>query len=349
MRRLSHGTTRPSASSEVHRLTPTVVPYIPTRFVRNDVDQPQPHCNATQVFGKLLGSSLDRFRDPDGSLTTLTAEITNNVIPEISGYVVVALRTPLDWCRRIWFASGTGNDTITLPNRFLVYVNVVFIRILPSMPWYRFSNFRNVDGTEFIRAGYVEPAENPAFQAPFNLYAEGTTVPAYTGIENADILVDTNSRSITLPPRALILTANAAVPFSSYSFIAGTLNVEIHYTFGFAPTSYLSGAPLVFDPTSGAVIPTNPSPPNPLPFAVLADTIDWSSGMPKNLTNGVARIVANRILRQQWRGRSDGFSSINVDGASESYGNAAYGGDLDNEEAALLTKGLPDYGINVVI
>jgi hypothetical protein len=324
-------------------------PYIPTRFLRNDADQPQPHCNATQVFGKLLGNSLNQFRDLDGSLTSLTAELTNNVIPEISGYVVSALRTPLDWCRRIWFAQGTGGDTIVLPNRFIAYVNVVFIRVLPSMPWYRFSTFRNVDGTEFERAGFVEPPETPAFQAPYNLNGDGTSVPEYTGIEDADILVDTNSRSITIPPRALILTANAAVPFSSYSFIRGALNVEIHYTFGFAPTKYLSGAPLQFDGTTGAVIPSNPTPPSPLPLGVLSDTIDWSSGMPSALTNGVARIVANRLLRQAWRGESSGLSSITVDGGSESYGSKAYGGDLDDEEEGLLTKSLPDFGINMVI
>jgi hypothetical protein len=316
--------------------------------VRYDTDQPRNHCNARQVFGKLLGNSLAQFQDQDGSYTSLIAMLDEDLIPEISSMVVSAIRTPLDWCRRVYFASGTGDDTIVLPNRYIAGVNVVFIRILPSMPWYRFSRFRAIDGTEFNRAGFLEPPNTPAFQAPYSLETSGAT-PPYTGIEDADILVDTNARTIIIPPRALLLTANAAVPFSSYSFIPGRTNIEIHYTFGFPPTKYFSGAPLQFDPDTGAAIELNPAPPNPLPQGVLIDGIDWSSGMPRAVSNGVSRIVANRILRQNWRGISNGLASLSVDGGSESYGSKAYSGDLDDEEQAILSLTLPDFGIQMVI
>jgi len=54
-------------------------------------------------------------------------------------------------------------------------------------------------------------------------------------------------------------------------------------------------------------------------------------------------------LRQLWRAKSGGFSSISIDGASESYGSSPYGGDLDSEEKAILNERIPSYGIQVVI
>jgi hypothetical protein len=318
--------------------------------MRIDTDQPNAHCSIRQVFGKLLGISLNQFRDPDGTLTSFVSMLREDLIPEVSAYVAQAMRTPYDWTRRIWFQDGSGGDSIVLPNRAIVAVNVVFIRILPSLPWYRFSRFRNIDGTEFARAGFTEPPNTPAFQAPYNLGDSGV-VPQYTGIEDADILVDTNARTIIIPPRALILTANAAVPFSSYSFIPGRQNVEIHYTFGYPPTTYESGAPLVFDETTGLVQPTNPTPPpNPyMPGTNYTDPIDYGSGIPKGLANSVARLVANRILRQNWRGISMGLASLNVDGASESYGSKPYSGDLDDDDNSIMESIISNYGISVLV
>lgn len=326
-----------------------VIPFVAPRLYRLDSDEPRAHCSVKQVFGKLLGINLDQFRDPDGSLTSFVEELRDNVIPEVSSFVAAELRTPYDWCRRIYFADGSGGDTMTLPNRAVAVVNVVFIRILPSLPWYRFSKFRNVDGGEFERAGYAEPPRTPAFAFPYNLGDSGTVID-HTGIEDADILVDTNGRSITIPPRALLLTANSAVPFSSYSFVPGSMNVEIHYTFGYAPKTYESGAALTFDAVTGRVNDPNPAPPNPLALPTPPlDPVDWGSGIPRGLSNAVARLVAGRMLRQNWRGISFGLSSISVDGGSESYGSKAYSGDLDDEEKALMENVLAKYGIQSIL
>jgi hypothetical protein len=202
-----------------------------------------------------------------------------------------------------------------------------------------------VDGTEFNRAGYTEPAQNPAYViGDINLYPV-ITPPYYTGVEDADILVDTRARTVIIPPRALLLAAG--LPLSNYSFIVGKANVEIHFTFGYAPTKYLSGAPLTYDPTTGVVQDPNPSPPAGALWT--PDSIDWSSGMPVGLTRNIARLAVNNILRQNWRGITYGLSSLSVDGATESYGSKPYGGDLDDNDTAVLKALQDQYGIAMVL
>jgi len=127
------------------------------------------------------------------------------------------------------------------------------------------------------------------------------------------------------------------------SFIGGVLNVECHYTFGFPPTAYESGTALAYNGTTGVVIDPNPAPPGGW---IGADPIDWSSGMPLGLKTSVARLAANRILRQVWRGVSNGLSSVSVDGASESYGSKAFGGDLDDEDKTIMNGIVAQYGIS---
>jgi hypothetical protein len=324
------------------KVTPTVQNIIPTRFVRYDDDQPQPHCSARQVMGLLRGTSLAQFQDPDGTLTGFQADLLSDVIPEATARAVKAMRMPMDWCRMIDFQDGTGGDTMILPYKNVAYVNVIFVRILPSLPWYRFTHFRNVDGTEFNRALFVEPPP----VAPYNV-TEGyqlqpvITPPYFTGIEDADILVDTRARTVTIPPRALLLAAG--LPLSNYSFVIGKSNVEMHFAFGFPPTTYQSRAPLLFD-EGGNLIAVNPTPPV---GAVLPDVVDWSSGMPVGLTRAVARLAVNTIYAQNWRGISYGLSSLSVDGASESYGSGPYGGDIEKNEEAVM-KIISSYGIQMV-
>jgi hypothetical protein len=311
---------------------------IPTRFYRFESDQPANHTSPQMVLARLKGikSVQSMFGDADGSFTSLTEDLRLNIIPEVTAEVVKTMRAPYDWCNMIHFDSGNQSDSFSLPVRNIQFVNVLFVRILPSLPWYRFSRFRNVDGTEFNRAGYVEPPQIPAFQTPFNLSQQLIAPPIVTAIEDADILVDTRARTLRIPPRALILAAG--LPLSNYSFIGGVLNVECHFVFGFPPITYESGTALVYDGTSGLV--KNPNPENP------EDPIDWSSGMPQGLRMPIARIAANRILRQTWRGVSGGMASISVDGASESYGGKAFGGDLDDEDERLLKDIVSKYGIS---
>jgi hypothetical protein len=297
--------TTTSTTGSIALFTP---PVIQPRFFRWDDDQPKPHTSPRNIMSLLRGVDLTQFQDPDGTLTGFNADLLTFTIPEVTSRIVKALRYPMDYCRMIEFVDGPGSDTITLPFKNIQYVNALFVRILPSLPWYRFTHFRNVDGTEFNRSGFIEAPQNPAYKVGNSNLLPVTTPPFYTGIEDADILVDTRGRNIVIPPRALIL--GAGLPLSNYSFIVGKMNVEVHYVFGFPPTAYLSGAPLQFVPQTGALIDPNPNPPTGFSGV---DNVDWSSGMPAGLTRAAARLAVNQILRQNWRGVSFGLSSTSME------------------------------------
>lgn len=325
-----------------------LAPVVPTRFVRlGTQEQPANHCGLQQVQDELFGQNLDQFRDADGTLTSLNRIIAQRIIPEVSAQVIQALNTPFDWCRHIFFVDGPGSKQIVLPFRNIAWVNVCFLRVLPSLPWYRFVRFRAVDGTEFARIGLTEPPPPRPESIPPNVLippsAQIKTVQ-YTGIEDADMLVDTQRRMIVIPPRVLI--AGVYFPIWTYTFLPGTMNVEVHFTFGFAPTQYENGNALQFDPQTGIVLSYDPAASNPQdPMAA----INWASGMPTGLTNGIARLVVNRVLRRKWRSQSDGLSSIGVDGASESYGGGPYSGDLEREDQLIMQDLIAKYGIQMIV
>jgi hypothetical protein len=327
---------------------------IPTRFVRYGVvEQPKNHTGLTQVMDELFGLSIDQFVDADGTFTTFNRILQKRIIPEVSNQVVQKLQTPYDWCRAIYFVDGPGTPSIVLPYRNIAWVNVCFLRVLPSQPWYRFYRFRNTDGTEFQRINGVEPPQDLPETLPPNVLANSIVASSpdvirtieYTGIEDADLFVDTARRTIRIPPRVLI--AGVQFPIWTYTFLPAPLNVETHFTFGFAPTAYENGNPLQYDPTSGYVLPLDPQEKNSAtnPMA----QINWSSGMPVGLTNGIARLVVNRILRRRWRITSNGLSSIGVDGGSESYGGGPYGGDLDKEDDDIVNSLIAQFGEVMVI
>jgi hypothetical protein len=317
--------------------TPPVVNTIPFPQATNQsYETPLPHTNAQQVFAELRGVSLDRFRDSDGTLTSFTQELNEIFIPEATGDAVRRMRTNYDMSREIWFFDGTQAQSLVLPRREIMFVNMAILRILPSQIWYRFSRFRNVDGSEFLRNAAVNPGqfEEPVETPPSSTLPPYTSndpipiQPTFTGIEDADLFVDTRSRTVIIPPR--VLAATVATPFYNYTFFRGQKNIEIHYAYGYMPTKYLDGQALVFDPITGNVVPQSPDLGNELPGNA---GIDWSSGMPIALTRAVARIAAARVLQRLGRAISQGLSSISVDGASESYNPKAFGADELEERA----------------
>jgi hypothetical protein len=326
---------------------------IPTRTIRlGVVEQPRNHVGIQQAKDELYGIPLDQFVDSDGSYTTFNRILQQRIIPEVSAQVVNFMNTPYDWCNAIHFVDGPGTPRIVLPYRNLAWVNVCFLRVLPSQPWYRFYRFRNVDGTEFRRINGVEPPPTLPEHIPPNVLANDIVASSpdvirtieYTGIEDADMLVDTQRRMIVIPPRVLI--AGVQFPIWTYTFLPAPLNIETHFVFGFPPVAYENGNPLQFDPTSGHVYPVDPEAADPNdPMA----QINWASGMPAGLTQAVARLVANRVLRRRWLIISNGLGSIGVDGASESYGGQPYGGTLDSDDQQIMNSLVGSYGEVMVL
>lgn len=321
------------------------LPVIPTREHRSDSWQVRPYCSVAQVMAALRGQDLSIFRGPDGSLTDWQNELLEFIIPEASQIVAQAMRTPMDWCRVIWFFDGPSGFELTLPYRHIYDVNLAYMRVLPSLPFYAFQRIRNTDGSEFQRILGVEPGpQKPMFIPPVPIVAQYSPALIYTGVEDADLFVDTRSRTLRIPPRVLV--AGVGLPLANFDFIPGILNIEVHFRCGFPPTKYVDGSPLQYDPNSGQVYDPKPGS-GTARFAPIP--IDWSSGMPAGFSMRVARIVANLVLRTKWRANSQGVSSISVDGASESYGGGPFNGDLDAETKSILDSLVGEYGVSIEI
>jgi hypothetical protein len=302
---------------------------------------PLAHCSVRQVKRLLLGFDLNPFRGEDGSLSEFDATLFEDIIPDASGRAVRYMRTNYDWSREVWFFAGAGSTTLVLPRRHIVYVNAVFLRVLPSMMWYRFARIRNIDGTEFARIGGIEPP--PALPETIPP-TENSGTPyysptIYTGTEDADLFLDGRRRTLTIPPR--VIAANVATPFYNFNFFRGQMNVEVHFAYGYPPTEYTDRQPLAFDPISGVMAPTSPAS-GELPGGA---PVDWSSGMPADLSKAVARIAYSDILRRAQRSISGGLTSMSVDGASESYDSKYL--DADGEEERAF-KALDPFAIRML-
>ena len=343
-------------------LGPPSYPYsVPPRILRLDNEENAPPYCTAQLVKALLApywKSLVSFYDGpaaacgDGSGGDMPSTLCDVLIPLWIGattdYIVKELRTPYDWCYRILFLDGPGANTIVLPDRNIRDVLAVYLRVLPSNVWYKFAKMRKVDGSEFFGiGGIVEQPIAPEALPVLDPVTIAETQPAYitpTGIEDADLLVDTRRRTIKIPPR--VLYAGVNVPLWNYTFNAGALNVEIHYTFGFPPTKYTDGSPLQYatggtTPTSNMVITPKTGFPNVL--------VDYSSGMPTTIIYAVAQVAANMARRAFFEAQSQGISSISVDGASESFGGSAFGGALDEQDKQLLDRVISKYAIQMVL
>lgn len=303
-----------------------VPPIIPAN---GSFNKPLAHCSLKQVKRLLMGIDLSVFKDGEGSFKEFDAYILEDLIPEASVRVARYCRTNFDYTRETWFFDGNSAESIILPRRFINYVNAVFLRWLPSQIWYRFMRPRLVDGSEFTAIGGVEPPLPPPESIPPEptglTYEQTVQNVLYTGTEDADLFVDPRRRMIVIPRR--VLYAQVQSPQWQYDFFNGDLNVEVHFCYGFAPTAYCDGSPLQFDPITGELLLVSPRQDN-----CGGSSVDWSSGMPRAISQACARLVAADILRRQWRAKTGGLASMSVDGASESYGSSPYGGEADREE-----------------
>lgn len=293
---------------------------------------PLPHCSVRQVKRLLLGFDLAPFRSEDGTLSEFYDALAEDIIPEASARAVRKMRTNYDLTREVWFFNGPGSTTLVLPRKAIIYVNAVFLRVLPSMMWYRFTHIRRIDGTEFERIGGIEPP--PALPETIPP-SENSGTPyysptIYTGTEDADLFLDSRRRTLTIPPR--VIAANVATPFYNFRFFPGQMNVEVHFAYGYAPITYTDGQPLAFDSVTGDMLPASPaSAGGEIPGGA---PVDWSSGMPADLTKAVARLAYADILRRAQRSISGGLASMSVDGASESYDTKYL--DADGEEGRAI-------------
>lgn len=154
-----------------------------------------------------------------------------------------ALKQEIDqYCRQNFdkttvteFIDGSGTDRIVLQRRPIRQVFNCILRVIPSISWYSFARWRNVNvidsqGITIAQQGGPEP-----HTGKYPPYSPGD-YNWETTIEKADLMVDCSNGIIVIPPRILYLEMQA-IPFWNYTFLRGNKNIEISYEYGYDLTN----------------------------------------------------------------------------------------------------------------
>ena len=104
------------------------------------------------------------------------------------------------------FFDGTGTNELILPFYPVISLDRCVLNVIPSISWYEFTRPRFVQSL-----GAVNPA---------------------TDYQDADILVEGHTGLLYVPPR-IMYSDDAAIPFWNYTFLNGTRNVQVTWTYGF--------------------------------------------------------------------------------------------------------------------
>ena len=272
------------------------------------------YCDLNDVKGELLG--LDVSDLP----TTLITRISADYIPTAKREVDSFCGENFDLTRVREFYNGNNMPTLPLKHKPIRQVDVVKIRIVPSMSWFFFRRWFYIkntahDGTVVSLSGGVEPvdpATQPLFEAPYTyLTGTGLTPEVMSGntatfsdsteqYERSDLHIDSVNGVLVIPPRVLFIEAQG-VPFWNYTWLNGQRNIEVVYSYGYKDI-------------------------DSLPF---------------ELRRASAKLVAAKVLQQKAMWVSAGAKSLSEDGVSKSFGDGAYSTEikaLKEEAYAVLAR-----------
>lgn len=254
------------------------------------------YCDLNDVKGELLG--LDVSDLP----ATLLDRITDDYIPTIKGEIDTYCGENFDLTRVREFYNGNNLPTLPLRHKPIRQVDVVTLRIVPSMKWFQFRRWFYIkntahDGTVVTLDGGVEPVGTffPTFEAPYS-YPTGTgfTPEVMSGntatfsdstdqYERSDLHVDAVNGVLVIPPRVLFVESQG-VPFWNYTWIMGQRNIEVDYSYGYKDLASL----------------------------------------PLALRKATAKLVAAKVLEMKALWVSSGAKSISDGETSKSFGEGAY-------------------------
>lgn len=270
------------------------------------------YCDIEDVKGELLG--LDVSDLPD----TLIDRINEDYIPYAKRDVDTYCAENFDLTRVREFYNGNNMPTLPLRHKPIHQVDVVTLRIVPSLKWFEFRRWfyiKNIshDGTPVTLSGGVEPVGTffPKYEAPYLYPALSEFTPTSltpnvafndttAQYEKSDLHVDAVNGVLVIPPRVLFVEAQG-IPFWNYTWINGQRNIEVVYSYG-----YKSLAALPFE-----------------------------------LRKACAKLVAAKVLQQKGMWASAGTKSISEEGVSKSFGEGAYSTEIKafKEEAyAILNR-----------
>jgi hypothetical protein len=271
------------------------------------------YCDITDVNGELLG--LDVSDLP----ATLVDRINNDYIPFAKREVDSYVGESFDLKRVREFYNGNNMPTLPLRHKPIHQVDVVTLRIVPSMKWFQFRRWFYIkntahDGTVVTLSGGVEPVGTffPKYETPY-LYptsqSEFTPTSATPNVsfsdttaqyEASDLHVDSANGVLVIPPRVLFIESQG-VPFWNYTWVMGQRNIEVVYSYGYKNLASL----------------------------------------PFELRKATAKLVAAKVLQQKGLWASAGAKSISEDGVSKSFGEGAYSTEikaLKEEAYAVLNR-----------
>lgn len=271
------------------------------------------YCSLDDVQSELLG--LDVSDLP----ATIIDRINNDYIPLAKREVDGFCSTNFDLTRVREFYNGNNLPVLPLRHSPIHQVDVVKIRIVPSISWFFFRRWfyiknTGTDGTVVTVEGGVEPVDpttEPTFEAPYSypvgagLFPEvssgftANVVNTTAQYEASDLHVDAVVGTLTIPPRVLFIEAQG-VPFWNYTWIMGQRNIEVDYVYGYVDVDH----------------------------------------MPFELRRAAAKLVASKVLQQKGMWVSAGAKSINEDAVSKNFGEGAYSTEIKalKEEAYTILK-----------
>ena len=284
-----------------------------------------PYCTLDDVKAELLGLDISDMAK------TLETRITDNLIPAAQRWVDNYADTNFDKTRITEYYNGNGIDLLYLRHKPVREVHRVIMRIIPSVQWFEFKRWYYVNefsgtGTRVGRPGGVAPkttSDVPPYTFNENEdygFEDEVTAGIETGTfelsddryAGADIFVDLKSGSLTIPPR-ILFQENQTYPFWNYTWIRGTQNIEVQYTYGYSDPAQPDE--LIDDPTNGS--------------------------LPQEITDATAKIAAALVLRSKGLFTSMGAKSFSVDGVNMGFGNIMFEGHiqaLEQDAKFILDK-----------
>lgn len=213
--------------------------------------------------------------------------------------------------------DGTGSNMLILRRRPVREVLNVRLYIIPSAQWVIFKRWFYVQtnsrtGITIARTGGVAPVpptSNPPYvfppglgfinedSNPVNQTADFLdTEPRYG---DTDLFVNCETGLLTIPPRVIFMEGQAT-PFWNYTWLRGTQNVRIKYSYGY----------------------TNPATPA-VPDALISSA---NGNLPAEITDATAMWACKYILMDKAVTMGAGAKSLSVDGVSRSFGEMPYEG-----------------------
>jgi len=272
------------------------------------------YCTLSDIQAELLGLDISDLPP------TLISRINNDYIPMVKADVDSYCAENFDLTRVREFYDGNNLPTLALRHKPIHQIDVVTLRIVPSIQWFQFSRWFYIKNTSHtgevvsVSGGVspIVPGFLPTFDNPYSYpIGSGLTPEVSLGntssfsdststYEGSDLHVDSVNGQLIIPPRVLFIESQG-VPFWNYSWLMGQRNIEVGYYYGYTDVDHL----------------------------------------PRAIRHASAKLGAAKILQMKGMWNSAGARSISQDNVTKNFGEGAYSAEikmLKDEAHSLLNR-----------